>query len=456
MRYIASSALALALMTEPSRAQSRVDSSAAVILFSPLQSTFTYLMTLDGELVHSWQATASPGNSVYLLEDGSILRPATVPSSRFADGGGLGGRLERYDWDNHLLWSFEYAGPDHQQHHDVEPLPDGNVLFIAWETRSKAEALAAGRRGELLPPEGILWVDTILEVDPRTNDIVWTWRLWDHLLPPGADPAQHPELVDPSFDPNYASRGVKPDWTHANAVAYNADLDEILLSVRNLSEVWILDHGTTPQEAAGHAGGRRGRGGDLLYRWGNPAAYSREGERQLWGQHNARWIERGLPGAGHILLFDNGDQTARPYSTVVEIAPPLRSDGTYTLHPGSIFGPEEPQWQFEASPPEALFASFISGAERLAIGDTLICDGPEGRFLEVTPGGEIDWSYTVTTEEGATGVAVFRAERYEADHPGLVGRALAPLGPLRVRLDLSSSSTGIDSPEAPEQPPTIP
>src|SRR5258708_35448465 len=60
------------------------------------------------------------------------------------------------------------------------------------------------------------------------------------------------------------------DWTHANAVFYNAALDQVLLSVRNFSEFWIIDHGTTTQQAAGHTGGKLGRGGDLLYRYGNP------------------------------------------------------------------------------------------------------------------------------------------------------------------------------------------
>ncbi|MGC8644373.1 MAG: hypothetical protein ACP5XB_31305, partial [Isosphaeraceae bacterium] len=51
------------------------------------------------------------------------------------------------------------------------------------------------------------------------------------------------------------------------------ELDQILLSVHSFSEIWIIDHGTTTAEAATHKGGRSGKGGDLLYRWGNPQAY---------------------------------------------------------------------------------------------------------------------------------------------------------------------------------------
>ena len=72
------------------------------------------------------------------------------------------------------------------------------------------------------------------------------------------------------------------------------------MSVCAFSEFWIIDHGTTTAQAAGHTGGRRGRGGDLLYRWGNPRAYraGTKADRKLFAQHNAHWIPKGLPGAG--------------------------------------------------------------------------------------------------------------------------------------------------------------
>src|SRR5262249_39710100 len=102
--------------------------------------------------------------------------------------------------------------------------------------------------------------------------------------------------------------GVYSDWTHVNAIAYDVDRDQIMLSVRTFSEFWMMAHSTPPAEAAVHPGGRGGRGGDLLYRWGNPQAYragSKE-DQQLFAQHDAHWIRRGLPGAGHVLVFNNG------------------------------------------------------------------------------------------------------------------------------------------------------
>src|SRR5439155_6458168 len=274
---------------------------------------------------------------------------------------------------------------------------------------------AAGRLAETIPPEGELWVDKIVEVDPNTSQIVWEWRLWDHLIPPGSAPSEHPGLIDP----NYVSPGtVGLDWTHANAVAYTPALDQVMLSVRNFSEIWVIDHSTTTAQAAGHAGGRLGRGGDLVYRWGNRRAYGMAGEQQLFGQHNPTWIADGLNGAGHLLVFDNGDVNTRPYSTVVELETPLRGDGSYAYDPATGYGPSAPVWQYMADPPTSFFANIISGAQRLANGDTLVTNGVAGRFFEVTPDGQTFSSYVVTDTAGATNYIVFRVVRYEADYPG--------------------------------------
>ena len=138
-----------------------------------------------------------------------------------------------------------------------------------------------------------------------------------------------------------------PDWMHVNAVAYNAELDQIALSSPQFHEIWIIDHSSTTEEARGHTGGRWGKGGDLLYRWGNPRAY-RNGtslDQRLFGQHNIQWIPRGLPGEGHLLVFNNGGRRKpEEYSSVDEFVPRSDKDGNYIRSETGAFGPDETLW----------------------------------------------------------------------------------------------------------------
>jgi hypothetical protein len=248
------------------------------------------------------------------------------------------------------------------------------------------------------------------------------------------------------------------DWTHTNAVAYNAELDQLMLSVHNLSEVWIIDHSTTTAEAAGHTGGRSGKGGDILYRWGNPQVY-RAGtadDQRLFVQHNTHWIPMGLPGAGHMLVFNNGRRgESGSYSSVDEIVLPVDAQGRYSREPGAKFGPAEPVWSYVAPNPPDFYSSFISGASRLANGNTIICSGANGIMFEVTPDKKVVWQYNnpphaqptqPAGERGGQGDrggagdrggrgrrgggpnprSLFRAYRYAPDYPGLVGKDLTP------------------------------
>jgi hypothetical protein len=177
-----------------------------------------------------------------------------------------------------------------------------------------------------------------------------------------------------------------------------------MLSVYEFSEIWIIDHSTTTEEASGHKGGRQGKGGDLLYRWGNPRAY-RAGtvkDQKLFGQHNAHWIEKGLPGAGHVLIFNNGmRRTGGAYSTVDEIALPVDEKGRYEYKSGKAYAPDKPDWSFAASKRTDFYAPFISGAQRLPNGDTLICSGTNGTIFEVTPKDETVWKYVNPVKGGS-------------------------------------------------------
>ena len=420
---------------------------AGYTLLSPLQSKTTFLIDMEGRVVRSWDTDATPSSIGYLLENGNLLRPSVLANSPF--GGrtaGAGGKIQEFSWNGELVWDFNYATATVIPHHDVTRLPNGNVLLIIEEKKTAEEAIAAGR----LPASvqgGELHADALVEIKPTgktTGDVVWTWKLWDHLIQDldktkanFGDVAAHPERVDLNFNATAGRRGGPggADWTHFNAVAYNADLDQIVVSLRNFSEIWIIDHSTTTMQAAGSSGGRAGKGGDLLYRWGNPQAYraGTAADRRLFGQHNAHWIPKGLQGAGHLLIYNNGDQ--RPdgmYSTVDEITLPVDANGRYSRAPGAKYGPESAAWSYSA-PNKTDFYSFnISGAMRLPNGNTLICAGAPGIVFEITPDKKVVWQYNLPAYGEGRGANrnVFRALRYAPDFPGFKGKQLTPGKPL--------------------------
>ncbi len=393
-----------------------------LVVVAPLESEFVYLISSAGLVLHQWKFEVT-GNNAYLFPDGTIMRSAQEPETKLFDGRGAAGRIQKLDWDGKLLWDFKYASEKYLQHHDFELLPNGNVLFIAWEKLSRDEAVAAGRAPSNLETDE-LYGEKIVEVQPdgiTGGREVWVWRLRDHLIqnedaskPNFGKPAEHPRRVDI----NFAKNG-KADWIHMNAVDYHPRLDQIMLSARYFDELWIIDHSTTAEEAASSVGGRYGHGGDLLYRMGNPMAYG-QGELQdklIFGQHNCMWIPPGFPGAEDITVFNNGTSEPRTgYSSVEQFKLPLAVSGQYRLTDNGAFEAPKVVWSYSRGP--ELFSFRISGAERLASGNTLICSGDQPWILEVSPDKQVVWETrhryggsdgnTPNTEKGA----MFRAPGY--------------------------------------------
>ena len=394
-------------------------------LYSPAISQYTYLINNSGDIVHQWRSNYKPALSVYLLEDTNLLRTALPGLSPTFWGGGIGGRVEIIDWDGNPLWYFQYSNEYYCLHHDVEKLSNGNILMIAWEYKSEIEAIEAGRDPDSMG-WGQLWPDHIIEVETNGSNggnIVWEWHAWDHLIQDFDSSKSnygvvkdHPELIDLNY-----GGGHFPDWLHTNSIDYNEEFDQILLSVHSFDEIWIIDHSTTTEEAAGHTGGNNGKGGDILYRWGNPEAYrtGNESDKKLFKQHDANWIEKGCPGEGNIIIFNNG--LGRPgsyYSTVDEIIPPVDSTGNYLYEPGTPFGPEEPIWYYQDENPTDLFSINLASAQRLPNGNTLICDGANGAFFEVTSEKEKVWQY-LNLFPDIIDNQVFKIYRYPSEYPGL-------------------------------------
>ena len=420
-------------------------------LFNRRVSTTIHLIDDRGSEVHRWELGA--GARVLfarLLENGNLL---TVPYHSKTPR-----HVTEVDRDGKAVWTCSQG----RTHHDALKMPNGNVLLLSQQRKTVREAIAAGADPDFIPADGLV-VPHVVEAKPvewaaANCEVVWEWSAWDHLIQ-DFDPgkanhgvvAEHPELIDVNFRLSSTTPS-DLDWAHANGLDYNPDLDQIVLSPRHFSEVWIIDHSTTTAEAASHGGGRSGKGGDLLYRWGNPQAY-RAGtpdDQRLFWQHNPQWIAPGLPGAGNILIFNNGHESgdfSRDYSSVDEIAPPV--DGAnYRLTPGSAYSPVEPVWVYTAPTPSDFFAEFISGAQRLPNGNTFICDGPRGTLFEVTPSGRTVWKYVnPLTKNGPlhqgesvpdpsdaheTVNQVYRAYRYAPDHPGLQGLDLTPGEPIEL------------------------
>ncbi len=396
-------------------------------LVSPMDESVTYLFDMNEAVVMTWHGAARPASKAYLFSDDSILRPCVVQGGQF-QGGGSGGRLQMIDASDSVIWDYTFSSYDYLQHHDVEPMPNGNVLMIAWERKTQAEATAAGR----VAATGEIWPTMIVEVEPvgaTGGKIVWEWHLWDHLvqdadsaLPHYGLVADHPELININYG------NANGDWVHANAIDYNEQLDQILFSSRSMNEFYVIDHSTTTGEAAGHTGGNSGMGGDFLYRWGNPAVYERgsSSDQYFFVIHGVNWIDQGLPGEGNILAFNNGDRSgsANDDSSVDEIAPPVDGSGDYSIEPDSAFGPSLPSWSY-SNPGSFYGGPTQCGAFRLPNGNTIATSTEDYLAFEVTAAGDVVWEFTHSSRFA-------RAQRYWDIETSVVSEDIAGVpGPVQ-------------------------
>lgn len=422
----------------------------------------TYLINNCGEVIHQWTSNYSSGKSVYLLENGNLLRAAEIPSpGNSVSIPGIGGRIELFDWDNNLLWEYNYSTTTASQHHEVFPMPNGNILILAITIINQADAIQMGRE-ILTPPFYQLYNEQILELKPigsNNADIVWEWNFKDHFIQDFdntkdnyGDVALNPQLLDINF---LGMTLGEMNWLHVNSMQYNADLDQIILSSRLLSEVYIIDHSTTTAEAATDSGGVYQKGGDFLYRWGNPIAY-RQGtvsDQKLFGQHFPHWIGQGLPNAGKIILFNNGLVRSPSYSEIDIITPPTSSPGAYIYNTNTAFGPLNPDYIYTAQVNTDFYSSFLSGAQQLPNGNILICDGQNGNLFEIDSNEDIVWQYinpvgpSQIMSQGDDPESItnylFRAERYAPEYMGLSGRDLTPGLPIELSPDLSQCTIAL-------------
>ena len=410
----------------------------------------TYLLDEKGNIAHEWPASGNhPEATVaYLLENGLLLR--TYSENHWVDDKpfpvGSHSSIELVDWDGNVVWNFKMSEPaKYSFHHDVEYMPNGNILAIRYTAFSPFEMEAMGWDSSLSTKsikrlhkdgKGLVWMDAILELKPNLEDgsteIVWQWNTWDHVVQDEfPDKRNYGDTTDPSrIDLNYLNLDNDIPFNagqmhHVNTVDYNADLDLIMISSAAYGEMWIIDHSTTWEEAAGSTGGRYGKGGDLLYRWGNDHAFGKgtRSDADLFWQHDTQWIPAGLPGAGNMLVYNNGtrrtlDDQYMPeemgmlpdsYSNMLEVKLPFDRESGFDWSKEA-----EIVWSWEAPNRADYFSPFMSGLERLPNGNTIFERAYDKQITEVTPEGEVVLDYSPPGWG-----RLHRIYKYAPDYPGL-------------------------------------
>jgi hypothetical protein len=449
----------------------RLNTEAALngyTLYAPLNGYATYLMNNCGEVVNKWTHTTESRLTVELLEDGHLLRLCAGDGASAAfTVGGSAGRLEKVDWNGNVVWSYDYISSTSSNsgqiisHHDFEVLPNGNILLLGWENYSTEYLQDRGLTSDF--NKDYRWLEHIIEIEPSgTNggNIVWKWDLIDHLIQDyDASKLNYGNIAE---NPNKYNLNFKdglfhvPDMTHANSIDYNPELDQILITLSAISEVWIIDHSTTTAQAATGSGGVRGKGGDLLYRWGNPKAYNRgvDSDRTIFKAHQAEWVPKGFRDEGKILLYNNGRSAYSEKSKVTMFTPAVDANGNYTIPSGTnAFSPSTPFWEYEMVfdmlGPNWV-SEILSGVYRLENGNTLICNGDGfGYFVELDSNDNIVWEYLSPAgsltdygsflTQGATWssgfdylTSVYRAVRYNVNYQGLAGQDLTAGSPIEL------------------------
>ena len=346
-------------------------STKGYTLLTPQGGDSTYLIDMDGRIVHRWRLTDVRPAYGRLLENGNLLisvRPLDLGPPPDRDEfrknpppferrvqfiGGHFGELRELDWDGNMVWQYV----NNALHHDYVRLENGNTLFpefveVPEEFHKGVRSGSPNRRGDKLPP---LISDDLVEVDADGNEVrrIHIWK-----------------LLDPKKDPIEPMQG-RWEWTHTNGIDVN-DAGDIVFSARQCSRVGIID----------------GKSEELRWKYTETAL-----------QHNPTWVGKD----GHVQIFDNG----RGGSRIIEVNPEK----------------DEIVWSFSGQPGPQFFSGHISGAQRLPNNSVVVCEGSSGRLFEVTRNGDVVWEwinpFSNINPRGGTSVSMYRAHRYLPDYPGL-------------------------------------
>ncbi len=397
-------------------------------LYNTQGSSTTYLVDENQNIAHSWSMSTDCNYTVALKKNGNLIRGTTY-NNNILNGAAYGGRVQEIDPNGNVVWDYIYSSANYLSHHDLTLIGD-NVLLTAWEVKTSSEVTAAGYTGNV-GSSGI-WPTHFIELEPDGNggaNIVWEWHIWDHLCQ-DVDPnkpnyvsniSDHPELIDINMIQGGGGGpgGGGGDWFHVNGVDYNEELDQIAFSSRFASEIYIIDHSTTTLQAASHAGGNSGMGGDILYRWGNPSNYGIPGTQVIPNAvHDVRWIENdGRPYGGYLQIFNNSGG-GNGQSTIDEIKTPWDSiNNVYLRSSGQAFTPTSFSNRYTcmySSPGQ-------SASNRMSNGNIYVnaSGGQQGAgvMYEVDSTGALIWGphAAIGSNNGSQ-----KGFRYECNYPGIL------------------------------------
>lgn len=323
------------------------------------------LIDIDGSTAHQWTLPVRPGRDAVILANGNLgYNGSHATSAALYPAWDLwhGGDFYEVTPDGEIVWRYE----DIYHHHDAQWLPNGNLLYtVAAQLPAEKAARITGGDAAKDGKDGIVQSDIVREVN-RKGEVVWEWRIWDHL-----DPADLP--IHPNFDRRH--------WPMINGVSETRD-GLVLMSLRTTSGVIAVDKTT----------------GGIVWHAGPDIVAQ---------QHTPIEME-----GGTVLCFDNGNLRpgmSNPFSRALEFDP-----NTMQI-----------TWDYTDPTPISFFSPFMGSAERLWNGNTLICESAFGRLFEVTPDGTLVWEYLIpdfaeypsplnSFITGATN-SCFRAHRYKAE-----------------------------------------
>jgi hypothetical protein len=365
------------------------------------------VIDMNGRVVKQWSGfDNAAGGPARVFPGGRVIAAA---GSRPGHQESL--RLQEQDYAGVEGWRLEgdtpIEGPKGaqtrslRQHHDWQrtDFPAGYYSPASHPGDPNARTLVLTHLNHDAPKVSSLPLedDRLIEFDAKGN-ITWQWTAADHIDELGfSAPARAAILAGagsgagpgPGPSPRTNGEGGRAfDWLHMNSAAYLGPNrwydagdqrfapDNILISSRQASLLAIV-----------------ARDGRIVWRIGPDFRETASLERigQMIGQHDAHLIPAGLPGAGDLLVFDNGGQSGYGFDT------PIARNGYGGLARATSrvleIDPVKLELVWSYAPPNGFFATNISGAQRLPNGNTLITEGPGGRVFEVSSEKKIVWEY---------------------------------------------------------------